>query len=280
MNQKVQAIGGLKDRSQLTGDRSVSTVWQSNTTSTNEALPNWASSPKRLRILPHQVDIWRINLNPAPHLHSVGPEYLSTEEISRMEMFHFEADRRRYLVSHCGLRVILSRYLGNNPDEIRYQYSDKGKPSLMPPAGLFFNLSHSHEIALVAVAAHREIGVDVEWVRPLEDIRQLAKTCFSLSEYQAFSQAPPPHNLRVFFNGWTSKEAYIKAVGDGLSIPLDQFDVSMQPQQTSKLVCVAGHPEEAKQWTLREVPLGDEYAAAFAVRAGQVKVRFLSFFEW
>jgi 4'-phosphopantetheinyl transferase len=165
------------------------------------------------------------------------------------------------------------------PDQIQYQYSAMGKPSLIGSSGVYFNLAHSHEIALAAIAAHEEIGVDVEYIRPIEEIDQLARTCFSPREYLEFTQTPASASRRAFFNGWTRKEAYIKAIGAGLSYPLDQFDVSLLPWQSPKLTSIAGHPDEVDQWMLQDIPLGDDYAACVALKARHVNVRFWSFFK-
>ncbi len=233
-----------------------------------------------LSIEPHQLHIWRVDLHPSPQAAGIEREMLSPAETDRMEKFQFEPDRYRFIVSHCALRIILSRYLDIAPQQVQYQYTDKGKPSLVPATGLFFNLAHSGELALVAVGLHSQIGVDVEFIRMVDDLDQLAKSCFSQSEFQAFQQTPAALKQRVFFNGWTRKEAYIKAVGDGLSIPLDQFDVSMLPEESPMLLSIASHPDEVNQWSMQDIPVGDDYAACIAIKTRPVNVFYLSFFEY
>jgi 4'-phosphopantetheinyl transferase len=279
MNQKVSEINDMAGQRRMVGESKDSTSLNSHTSKTEMSWIPWTPTKNRISIPADLIHIWLIQLSHIDDPSTLDKDMLSDQEFESLRKFHFERDRRRYLVSHCALRIILARYLGIAPSQVQYQYSTKGKPSLIKPSGVYFNLAHSHEIALVAVAAHEEIGVDVEIIRPIEDIDQLARTCFSPREFQEFTQTSPSASQRAFFNGWTRKEAYIKAVGDGLSHPLDQFDVSLLPSDTPLLKSITGRPDVANQWTLQDIQLEAEYTAAFAVKANQVNVRYLSFFE-
>jgi 4'-phosphopantetheinyl transferase len=279
MNQKFSEIYELATQRQMVGELKDSTSWNSYTSKTEPSWTYWSPTTNRISIPADLIHIWLIRLSHMDDPSTLDKDMLSDKELESFRKFHFERDRRRYLISHCALRIILARYLGFAPSQVQYQYSAKGKPSLIEPSKVYFNLAHSHEIAMVAVAAHEEIGVDVELIRPIEDIDHLARTCFSPREYLEFSQTSPSASQRAFFNGWTRKEAYIKAVGEGLSYPLDQFDVSMLPWESPILTSIAGHPDDVDQWTLHDIPLGEEYAASVALKAQHVNVRFLSFFE-
>ena len=279
MNQKVSEVNEMPGQRRMAGGLIDSPAWNSCASEPGMNWTEWIPSAKRISIMPNMIHVWLIQLS---HIHdpsNLEIEMLSQQELETLRWFHFEQDRNRYLVSHCALRTILAGYLGIAPGQIQYQYSRMGKPSLTGSSGVYFNLAHSHDIALVAVAANEEIGVDVEFIRPIEDIDHLARTCFSPREYMDFSQTTPSASQRAFFNGWTRKEAYIKAVGEGLSYPLDQFDVSILPWESPMLTSIAGHPDDVNQWTLQDIPLGEDYAASVALKAQHVNVRFLSFFE-
>jgi 4'-phosphopantetheinyl transferase len=234
----------------------------------------WKPAPARLLLGENAVHLWRINLDQASQSSAGFHRLLSAQEAGQAGKFHFERDRRRFGVSHGTLRVILGRYLDCAPQQVAFGTTAKGKPFLVQPAGLRFNLAHSHELALVAITSVGEIGVDVEHLRPLEDIDRLARQCFARQEYEQFNALSFPQNQQAFFNCWTRKEAYIKALGDGLSYPLDQFVVSLLPAEPARLVMVSEGPAEAQQWTLQAIELGEEYAAAFALRARNVVVQY------
>lgn len=279
MNQKFSEIYDMASQRHKVGESKDSTSWNSHTSKTEPSWTDWTPTKNQISIPADMIHIWLIRLSHMDNPSTLDKNMLSDKELESYRKLHFERDRRRYLISHCTLRIILAQYLGIAPSQVQYQYTAKGKLSLIEPSRVYFNLAHSHDIALVAVAAHEEIGVDVEFIRPIEDIDQLARTCFSPREYMDFSQTSPSASQRAFFNGWTRKEAYIKAVGEGLSYPLDQFDVSILPWESPMLTSIAGHPDDVNQWTLQDIPLGEDYAASVALKAQHVNVRFLSFFE-
>jgi 4'-phosphopantetheinyl transferase len=147
---------------------------------------------------------------------------LAEDESQRARRFHFEQDRRRFVVGRGQLRSILSAYIGCTPSSVKFTYGSKGKPAL---PGLQFNVSHSHELALCAISAKREVGVDLEYLRPMPEAVQLAKRFFSRAEHDLIQALPAEEQASVFFRLWTGKEAYLKATGQGLSHPLDQVEI-------------------------------------------------------
>jgi 4'-phosphopantetheinyl transferase len=190
---------------------------------------------------------------------------LTEDEIERAERFHFERDRNRYVVSRGLLRELLGRYLKRNPAQVRLIYGPNGKPELAGYEAdhtLQFNLAHSGEIALYAFTQGRPIGIDVEKVRTLSDADGLAKRFFSAKEYLAWRSLARGDRLAAFFRCWTSKEAFIKAIGAGLSYPLDQFDVTLSPDEPAGLLAIAGDVKEAKRWSVRALYPAQDYAAA------------------
>jgi 4'-phosphopantetheinyl transferase len=167
------------------------------------------------------------------------------------------------------LRVILSRYLNVTPGQIQFHYNRYGKPRIMDPAGtewLNFNVSHSGDLILIAIAHGRKIGVDLEQTRQDVSYDQVAQRFFSPQEYamlQSFTAAEAKR--KAFFDYWTRKEAYIKAQGQGLSIPLEQFDVSLDTDEPARLLANRIDPEDVSRWTLQGISPGQGYTGAIAV---------------
>jgi len=194
---------------------------------------------------------------------------LSPDERSRAERFHFRRDRDLYVVGRSMMRTLLGGYLGCQPREIRFCYSAHGKPELPTDShtDLQFNLSHSQELALFAITRGRKIGVDIEFMRSSTVEGKLAERVFSSGELAAFNALPNELKQRGFFNGWTRKEAFIKAVGGGLSLSLDRFDVSLHPAQPAKLLAIRSDPGELQRWSLRDLELSDGYAGAIVVES-------------
>jgi len=197
------------------------------------------------------------------------PEFriaLSEDERKRAERFRFDRHRERFIVCRGRLREILSGYSNGLPKAIRFRKGLGGKPAVNGDnPEIRFNLSHCGGHALYAVAYGREVGVDVEAVRPKPKAAALVDRFFSTHEKTAFQKLQPHEETAAFFAGWTRKEAYVKAVGKGLRFPLDQFDVSLKPGDQNALLRVEGAPEEAKRWSLRDIDLGPGFRAALAV---------------
>lgn len=212
-----------------------------------------------------EVHVWLAWLDlPADRINNLAST-LADDESERAQRFHFERDRNRYVVSRGLLRQLIGRYLKRNPAQLRLIYGPNGKPEL---AGhetdhtLHFNLAHSGEIVLYAFSQERPIGIDVEKIRKLSDADGLAKRFFSAKEYSAWRSLARRDRLAAFFRCWTSKEAFIKALGEGLSYPLDQFDVTLSPDEPAGLLAIAGDEEEAKRWSVQALYPAQDYAAA------------------
>lgn len=197
------------------------------------------------------------------------PEFwiaLSEDERKRAERFRFDRHRARFIICRGRLREILSGYWHGLPKAIRFRKGPGGKPAVNGDnPEIRFNLSDSGGRALYAVAYGREVGVDVEAVRPKPKAAALVDRFFSTHEKTAFQTLQPHEETAAFFAGWTRKEAYVKAVGKGLRFPLDRFDVSLKPGDQNALLRVEGAPEEAKRWLLRDINLGPGFRAALAV---------------
>jgi 4'-phosphopantetheinyl transferase len=229
---------------------------------------SWSDPPLKPALTADEVHVWQIVLNrPIDEVEELQT-LLASEEISRADRFRFERDRRRFVVVHGLLRVILGRYLGLKPSQLRFVYSDYGKPALAPaPAtrGLSFNLSHTHELALVAVTRDRQLGIDLEHIRHIPEVEQIAERFFSPQENEIIQALTGSERLEAFFQCWTCKEAYIKARGEGLSLPLDQFQVVPILGEAVPFLSVKGDPQESSRWSLRKLIPAPGYVAALAV---------------
>jgi 4'-phosphopantetheinyl transferase len=228
----------------------------------------WRHPPAGLTLSGAEVHVWRACLD----LDSSCVEYLqhvlSADELHRAARFHFPRDRRRFTVARGVLRDILGRYLGVPPSELGFRYSAYGKPALaagFDAVGVRFNISHSHEMALFAVTCGREIGVDIEHLGRKIRGEEIAQHFFSAHECASLRALPAAAKHEAFFNCWTRKEAYIKAHGEGLSLPLDQFDVSLAPGEPAALLATRNDPREVLRWSLLALTPGPGYVAALAV---------------
>ena len=220
----------------------------------------WESAPVGLELARDEVHVWRIRLDrPAEVVARLG-RTLAPEERAKAARFRFEKDRDHYTVGRGMLRAILGRYLEIEPARLEFRSEAYGKPALVvgegQGEGLRFNLAHSHGLALLAVARAREVGVDVERGRAIENFERIIERFFSPRECSAFRVLPEDQKLAAFFRCWTRKEAYMKATGEGFSLPLDRFDVSLAPGEPARLLDVAGRPGEAARWSMRELEPG------------------------
>lgn len=237
--------------------------------------------PSKTLALPHdEVHVWLADLNQSGFSAQDVDRVLSQEERERAARFYLQADRNRFTAGRGMLRLILGSYLNTDPGHLQFSRGPHGKPALVTERGadaLCFNIAHSHDVALCAVARGRDIGVDVERVRADVDVDLIAERLFSQQEIAALRSLPPERKLTAFFTCWVRKEAYLKARGDGLAMDLDSFSVSFSPGEPAALLDVRGCPEEALAWSLRELDFAPSYAAALAVRGGECRVRSWQF---
>lgn len=213
-----------------------------------------------------EVHVWAVPLtgDPAPY-----GELLSTAERDRVGRYRFADHQRRYQIGHGALRQILGGYLDRGPKEIEIRTGPRGKPYLSD-GELHFNLSHSGKLALIGVA-QTELGVDVEKVRHLESLTPIAQRHFSNTEFAKLDQYEGDARELAFYRCWTRKEAYIKALGEGLSMALDSFEVSID-QEPQFLACHDGR-EDPANWSMLDVSPGPEFVGALAMRQTGVAVK-------
>lgn len=223
------------------------------------------------------VHVWRVSLVQPPHRIQQLRLSLSPDELARADRFRFREHRERFIVARGMLRVILGRYLGQSPERLQFCHNPYGKPALkvggtdgtgmgLPPT-LHFNMSHSRNMALYALASDRPLGIDLEYVQSQEaDLASRIVRFFSSSEQEAFQRFPTEERNVAFFKGWTRKEAYMKARGLGFALPFKQFDVSIAPHEPARLLADRHDPQAVGNWTLQDLEPGEGYVAALAAR--------------
>lgn len=234
-------------------------------------------SPSGLRLVPGEIHVWSVRLDPPPERVEALGRSLSQDEWDRANRFRFDKHRRQYVVGRGALRTLLASYLGTRPELVRFTYGPRGKPfladlipsPLSPVPGereqLFFNLSNSDEMALVGFVLGREIGVDIEYLKPMPDCEQISERFFSESERAVLRGQPQEKKEETFFNCWTRKEAYLKAVGEGLAAPLDSFDVTLAPGEPPRMLTLKGDAEAASRWLFEHLRPAPDYIGAVAL---------------
>ena len=217
------------------------------------------------------IRVWRVALDALPWQRC--EDVLSPDERERARRYQFDKDRRRFTITRSVLRFLLGNYLKTTPERVAFNYGEYGKPSLAEPCtGIRFNVSHSEELALIAIAHGREVGVDVEFLRPIADQEQLLAANFSARELAEFRSLPRVWQQAAFFAGWTRKEAYLKARGGGLSVPLDSFAVSLGPHAPASLLEVRSDPLEASRWGMANLVVAPDYAGALVAEGGDWRI--------
>lgn len=225
-------------------------------------------------LTPNEVHIWLVQTNDPSIALEDFESLLSSVERDRALRFKFGADRRRYVITHAALRSILSIYAKWPAEELQFASGPYGKPKLAAIHSknrIDFNLSHSHEVALVAVTAAREIGVDVEWVRKDFAFGEVAKRFFTQREVAALHSLPHDFQREAFYKCWTSKEAFLKAKGIGLSGELDEVEILFNRKDG---VRVNG---TIPNWALVELYPYAGYVGALAAQGPECRFKW---FQW
>ena len=240
-----------------------------------EESSNWLPVPDELSLDRGRVHVWRICLEQEGGLLDRFRRTLAPEELDRAGRFRFERLQRHFVASRGFLRYVLARYVAAEPEEIRFAYNYYGKPSLVGERSLQFNMSHSHEVAIVAVTRDAAVGVDVEHIRADFASEEIATRFFSRVEVETFSALQKEERVAAFFRCWARKEAYIKAIGKGLSQPLDGFDVTLAPVEPAALL--RRGEEDEMTWSMIDIDVGADYASALAVEGVPSQISYWKF---
>ena len=231
----------------------------------------WKIPPSTLVLLDQEIHIWQASLDQLPATLARFSETLSEDEQTRARRFHFERDREHYIAGRGILRQVLGQYLGLAPEKVEFVYGDHGKPALPGDSPLRFNLAHSNDRMLLAVTLRHEIGIDLEYLHLIPEADGIAKNYFTKAENKAMRSLPESQKLEGFFAHWVCKEAYLKALGDGLAKPLEAFEVLPTIRKPQGLLKVADQPEESKRWHFQVLRPMDGYIAALAVEQKDLK---------
>lgn len=227
--------------------------------------PEWLSPPEGLALAEGEVHLWRVSLClSADRIESLRKS-LDEAERRKADSYRFDRHRRRYIAATGALRCLLARYVGAKAAGVQFAYGPHGKPALTGEEALEFNLSHSGDLALCAVARRRALGVDVESLRTIEEAEGIAERFFAPGECAALRELPPPARAETFLRCWTCKEAYLKARGEGLMAPLDGFEVTFAPGEPAMGLRVPGEPQEALRWSLTALSPAPGYVGALVV---------------
>jgi 4'-phosphopantetheinyl transferase len=233
---------------------------------------SWSPAAKDLTLRNDEVHIWLAGLDVEPEERTRLRSYLNEEEVSRAERFVFPRDHDHFIVGRGRLRELVGRYLRCPPNVVQFKTGRYGKLSLLDDLDpLCFNLSHSNGLALYGFCMGRELGIDTEKIRSGFAGEEIAARYFSAAEQKELAEVPNELRDTAFFLCWTRKEAYIKAHGDGLQIPLDSFDVSLKPGEPEKLRSV-----DSERWSMRSFVPAPEFLAAIIVEGEIQSVRFWS----
>ncbi|HEU4628276.1 MAG TPA: 4'-phosphopantetheinyl transferase superfamily protein [Gemmatimonadaceae bacterium] len=225
------------------------------------------------------IHVWTATLDRSADERARLATVLADDERERVRRLRREQDRARFIVRRAVLRAILGRYIGCSPQDVCFTANRFGRPALRGPAAgldVRFSATHSHALAVYAVAHARHVGVDVERVRPIPELERIARHHFAPGESAALCALPPDVRTTAFLHCWTRKEAYVKALGVGLSFPLDQFEVSVRPDAPAALLADRIHPAHAGAWAMHDLPLGDEYVGSVTADGRDWGMRLMS----
>jgi 4'-phosphopantetheinyl transferase len=216
----------------------------------------------------NEVHVWKASLDVVTSRVAALRDVLSPEEHSRSRNYRFQDDRRRFVVARALLKTILGRYLRANPKELCFAISETGKPELHPclQAGIRFSLSHCGDYALFAFAQDSDVGVDIEQVCADYPVDSVAQLFFTDQEQARFTSLPDCLRDRAFFVCWCRKEAIVKALGYGLPLGLARIEASMAPDEPAQLFSTRDQAIETRKWSLVDLPVGDGYEAAVAIK--------------
>lgn len=232
-------------------------------------VPDWKPAPRSLDLASGEVHVWRCSLHQSEERRRLLLQALCAEEKQRAERFYFEHHRRQWTTARGFLRAVLARYLDLAPADIRFSYQELGKPALaddLNALSLHFNLSHSADGAVLAITRDLPLGVDLEQVRPMENMLDLARRYFAPREAEELAGVAEHEKARAFFNCWTRKEAILKACGKGLAWPLDRFVVSFRPEEPARVLEVTAQPGEAERWSLHALAPWPDYVGCVALQ--------------
>lgn len=230
-----------------------------------------------LRTAPNCVDIWTVPIRGAGSIIEELRQSLSSDERTRALRFYSEEHRNSFVVARGILRAILASYISARPEDLIFGYGSKGKPYLKEHPDLHFNLGHSGELAVYAVAGD-ELGVDVELMKLVEDWQKISERFFSSRETDELAKLDPAQQIAGFFACWTRKEAYLKATGEGLAAGLDKFSAGADPSRSEGAIDIdIDRDDQSPHWYFKDLRVGDQYAGAVVTQFAKCEIHAFNF---
>lgn len=230
-----------------------------------------------LELSKNEVHVWMALLDQHESIIELLVQSLSSDEEKRAERFFFAKDRKSFIIGRGLLRSILGFYLNIDPTQVNFCYGEKGKPALDHKFGkektIHFNLSHSGNLVIFGFTRSRKVGVDIERIRVFDGMEKIAERFFSNTENELLLSLPSEERTEAFFNCWTRKEAIVKAAGDGLTLPLNEFDVMLEPGESALSIDVDIF-EKNSHWSLHGFQPARGYVAAVAIEGQSLPLRF------
>ena len=225
----------------------------------------WHQPPPHMTLASQEIHVWKVPLRPPEIWLKKLKNLLNGEERERAERYKAPARQEAFVTTRGMLRYILGWYLDTKPEHLKFDMGSHGKPYLVEPPtspGISFNLAHSADLALLAITHDRQVGIDIEHHRQILDYAGMVKRICSPAEQSFLMKIPHESQLTAFLSCWTRKEAYTKAIGKGITFPLNTITVSLTRELPVKLLHVEGHADEPSRWTMCELFPGAGYSAA------------------
>jgi Phosphopantetheinyl transferase len=222
----------------------------------------------------YQVHVWQVNLKNRNGVPKDIHDYLSPYELERAAKFKFTHDREHYILRHYLLRLILCKYCDCQPQELRFRYNSYNKPFINIPEfrEIKFNMSSSDDLMMIGLCKQNDIGIDIEKIRETGNLEHIALENFSHRELEYFNSELK--KTTAFFNIWTRKEAFIKAIGKGIYFPLKSFSVDIDPSGSYENIAILRHPVESKRWRTITLKTSDSHIAALAIKSVRFNVLY------
>jgi 4'-phosphopantetheinyl transferase len=249
------------------------TVTNQTQIASSPAIDSFWQSPGDLSLEINEAHLWLTPLD----VNDVGEleQVISYDERARAARFRFDLHRKQFIAARGFLRIILGKYLRTNPQHIRFEYGEFGKPSIAGESAIKFNVSHSGSLAFYAVTRSREIGVDIEQIKPSFADDGMVSFCLTAQEKAHLQTLPKNKRELFFFECWTRKEAFLKACGNGLSTPVNQIEtLSYSGVPLNSLEVGFGY--QTACWSLQSIPFIPGYAAAIAIQGSSPRLKFWS----
>lgn len=221
-----------------------------------------------------ELHIWQVTSQPTHPLLEQFKSALSEDDLAKVPFFEFEKVRDSYIISQGALRILLSGYLEISSNLLKIGRRRKGKPYSIDDPGLYFNISNSDKLAVFAFSRDGEVGIDIEKVRPLPDLDDMIKMNFTDSEIR-FINTKPEEKISRFFRFWTVKESYLKAIGEGMRLPPDSLEFSIEKNRIRQLSIKGVFEQE--DWNFKEFSPAMDYVGAITYGRDKAKIRLMEF---